>query len=316
MTSSEHQKRGRERALALCIRLYGLFLYAYPTPFRRTYGERLSRVFRDSCRATLSQHGKLSLLPLWGQTFVDLVWTACGEHWQCFKENVGSMTSSKPSRHIPARLWVALVATLLAFSVELIASLHLYLLEDASPLSQAASSASPLFRFSYDVIYFSALASGIAVCAVVGYVLVHRHRLVTVGCVLLTLLIAFGGFGGLLVHYPVSFLIFLLLLLLLTLSSFLLGQMAMARASRNLAPRPAAVLGACVSAGMVLLINLVALVLHTLILNPMSHALYMQGQITGTHLNFSLIVMVLAVVTGSGCMVCLRRAFRVPSQES
>ncbi|HEU5380791.1 MAG TPA: hypothetical protein VFV38_35660 [Ktedonobacteraceae bacterium] len=316
MARSEHKAKGGKQALAISVWLYDLFLYAYPAPFRRTYRERLVRVFRDTCRATLEKRGVLFLIPLWGQTWADLVWTACLERWQSFKENACSMVSSGHSQQLPARLWVALVATLLALSVELLASLHLYLLEDASRLSQAAYSASPLLRFSYDVIYLSALASGVAVCAVVGYALVHRRLVVTIGCVLLTLLVAGGGFGGLLVHHMLTFLVFLLLLFVLTLSSFLLGRVATARSGRDLSPRPAAVLGACVSAGAVLLVNLVALVLHTLSLNPVSHALYMQGQIVGTHLNALLLAMVLALLTGIICMVCLLRAFRLPSPQS
>lgn len=316
MAQSEQKARRRKRALAFQVWLYSLFLYAYPAPFRRTYGERLLRVFRDSCRATLQERGLLFLLPLWGKIFVDLVSSACLERWQSFKERACSMASFGNAQQWPARLWVALIATLLALSVELLASLHLYLLEDASSLSQAAYNTSPLLRFSYDVIYLSALAAGVFGCAVVGYALVRRYLVVTVGCALLTLLVALGGFGGLLVRHTVTFFVFLMLFLMLTLSSFLLGRVAMARSGRALSPRPAAVLGACVSAGAVLLVNLVALVLHTLSLNPVSHALYMQGQIAGTHLNFSLLAMVLALLTGITCMVCLGRAFRLPSSQS
>ncbi len=316
MAQLERRKRWMKRALAISAWFYGLFLYAYPAPFRRSYGERLARVFRDSCRATLEERGGLFLLPLWGRTCADLVWTACLERWQSLKENARPMASPGYSQQLPVRLRVALAATLLAFSVELLASFHLYLLEDASQLSQVASSASPLFRFSYDAVYLSALASGIAVCTIAGYALTSRHLVMTTGGVLLTFLVALGGFGGLLVPHPMAFLIFLLLLLLLTLSSSLLGRVATARSGHDLAPRPAAVLGACVSAGAVLLVNLAALVLHTLTLNPVSHALYMQGQIAGTHLNFSLLAMLLALLTVSICMLCLRRAFRVPSHQS
>jgi hypothetical protein len=316
MARSERKARGVKRAVVLSVWLYGLFLSAYPATFRRTYGERLVRVFRDTCRATLYQRGVRSLLPLWRRTFSDLVCTACLERWQSFKEKACSMASSRHSQHLPARLWVALAATLLAFGVELLASFNLYLLEDASPLSQAAYSASPLLRFSYDVIYLSALASGFAVCAVVGYALVQRHLLVSIGFVIMTLLVAFGGFGGLLVHHNVTFLVFLVIFLALTLGSFLLGRVATAHSGHFLGPRSAAVLGACVSVGDVLLVNLVALVFHTLSLNPISHALYMQGQIAGTHLNFSLLVLGMALLTLIIFMVCLGRAFRLPSHQS
>ena len=226
------------------------------------------------------------------------------------------MAASRPSQQLPARLWIALATTLLAFGVSLVASLNLYLLEDDSPLSQTAYSASPLLRFSYDGIYLSALAAGVAVCAVVGYALVQRQLLLSISLVFITLLVAFGGFGGLLVHHATTFLVFLVIFLVLTLSSFLLGRQATARSGHFLGPRPAAVLGACVSAGSVLLVNLVALVLHTLSLNPVSHGLYMQGQIAGTHLNFTLLVMGLALLTSITCIVCMARVFRLPSHQS
>ncbi len=318
MAQFEQKARGQKRALAISILLYGLLLYAYPAPFRLIYRERLVRVFRDSCRATLEKHGGLFLIPLWGRTCTDLVRTAWLERWQHFMENNSALVASEPSQQLPARLWVALIAMLLSLSVELLASLHLYLLEDASPLDQAAYIASPLLRFSYDVIYLSALASGLAVWAVVGYALIRRHLVVTFGSIFLTLLAALGGFGGLLVHHTETFLVFLGLLFILTRGSFLLGSAATARSIYvyNLSSRPAAVLRACARAGVIVLVNLVALVLHTLTLNPVSHALYMQGQIPGTHLNALLIAMVLAFLTGIICMGCLGRAFHLKSQES
>ncbi len=49
--------------------------------------------------------------------------------------------------------------------------------------------------------------------------------------------------------------------------------------------------GACVSASIALLVNVMALVLHTLSLNPVSHPLFMQGQIGQTHFNSLVIAM-------------------------
>lgn len=222
------------------------------------------------------------------------------------------MATFRHPRPVPVRLWIALAATFLALGVELLASFNLYLLEDASPLSQAAYSVSPLLRFSYDAVYLSALASGVAACAAVGYALVQRRLLVSVGLVILTFLIVLAGFGGLLVRHAATFFVLLAVFLALTLCGFLLGRVATARATRVLGPRPAAVLGACVSVGGGLLVNLVALVLHTLSLNVVSHALYMQGQIGGTHLNLSLLLLGLAPLTLIGCIVCLGRAFHLP----
>lgn len=306
----------KSRAIALSVWLYSLFLCAYPTTFRHTYGERMIRVFRDNCRAALQQRGALPLMRLWWQTVVDLIITACLERWQVFKEKSCTMATSRYTQRFPLRLWIALAATIIAFAVSLIASLNLYLLEDGSPLTQAAYSASSLLRFSYDGVYLSALAAGVAVCAMVGYALVQRTVLVVVGLVFVTLLVAFGGFGGLLVRHTATFLAFLAIFFTLTLSSFLLGRVVTTRAGRFIGQRPSAVLGACVSVGCMLLINVVALILHTLTLNPVSHALYMQGQIGGTHLNFSLIAMGLALLTLSAYIVCLGRALRLSPRQS
>jgi hypothetical protein len=46
--------------------------------------------------------------------------------------------SAQTLQPLPARLWIALAATLLAFGVEPVASLNLYILEDTSPLSRVA----------------------------------------------------------------------------------------------------------------------------------------------------------------------------------
>jgi hypothetical protein len=137
---------------------------------------------------------------------------------------------------------------------------------------------------------------------------VQRPLLVGTGLTLVALLVALGGFGGLLARHAVTFAVFLAVFLALTLGGFLLGWLVMARRGRSLGARPSAVLGACVSTGSILLINVVALSLHTLSLNPVSHVLYMQGQMGETHLNFTLLIMGLALFTLVACMVCLGRA--------
>jgi hypothetical protein len=275
----------------------------------------MMRVFRDHCRAVLQQHSVLSFVLLWLHTFSDLICTACLERWQAFKEK-NAMVTSRYSQQFSLRLWFALTATLIAFVVSLVASLNLYLLEDANPLTQAAYSVSSVLRFSYDLVYLSALAAGVAVCAIVGYALVQRTALVTIGLLIVMLLVAFAGFGGMLVRHVSTFLTLLLIFSALTLISLLIGHVATTRALRFLGQRPAAVLGACVSVSCVLLINVVALVLHTLLLNPVSHALYMQGQIGDTHLNFSLIAMGIALLALIGCAISLGFALHSPSRQS
>ncbi len=315
MAQSKPPRRGMRKAIALSEWLYGLFLYAYPTTFRRNYGTRMVRVFHDSCRDTLQQRGWASLILLWLQALCDLLITASLERWNVLKEKAHIMATNSYAAKIPPRLWVALAATVIAFAVSLVASLNLYLLEDTSHLTQAAYSASPLLRFSYDVVYLSALAAGVAICAIIGFAMVQRTMPLMVGLIVVTLLVALGGFGGLLVHHAATFMVFFVIYLALTLISLLCGRAVATRAGRSLGQRAGTILGACVSTGSVLLVNIVALVLHTLILNPVSHALYMQGQIGGTHLNFTLIVMGLALLAMIVCVVSLGNALRSPAQQ-
>ncbi len=314
MTRLSSKKRGISKALVLSTWLYGFFLHAYPATFREAYGSRMARVFRDSCHDVLQRHGVCFLVPLWLRTLTDLLVTACLERWFVLKEKTRTMNSYSPPQPFPLRLRVALTATLIAFAVSLVASLHLYLLEDASPLTQAAYTASPLLRFSYDGIYLTALVASVAVCAIVGYALVQRF--VIIGLIIVALLVAFGGFGGLLVRHPATFLVLFAIFLALILISFMIGRAVATRTGRLLGKRSAQVLGACMSVGSVLLVNVVVLVLHTIILNPVSHALYMQGQIDGTHFNFTLIVMVVAFLTMIACAMSLGRAFHLSSHQA
>jgi hypothetical protein len=316
MARSPRTKEGMRRAIACSEWLFRLLLCVYPTSFRRVYGLRMMRVFRDSCRDVLQQRDLKGLALLWLQTLYDLIINAYLERWYVLKGAVHTMTSGRDIRTTPIRLWLVLTVTLIAFVVSEISSLNLYLLEDASPLTQVAYSVSPLLRFSYDGIYLSSLAAGVAVCAIAGYTIVQRALFVMVGLIIVALLIAFGGFGGLLFRHPETFLLFFVVFVVLTLISFLCGLAVATRFGRVLGQRRAAILGACMSTGCVLLINVVALVLHTLILNPVSHALYMQGQIGATPWNFSLIAMLVALLTVIVCFVSLGRALRLLSHQS
>ncbi len=316
MARSKLPARNAQRVLAFSEWLYGFFLRAYPATFRRTYGSRMAHVFHDSCRDVLQQRGIIALIPFWFQALSDLFLNACLEHGYVIKERIRTMTTSNSGRTVPLRLWIALAATVLAFFVSLVASINLYLIEDDSTLTQAAYSASPLLRFSYDGIYLSALVAAVAMCAIIGYALVQRMDLVTVGLVVVALLVAFGGFGGLLVRHATTFLVFFVVFLALVLLSLLLGRAVARRAASRLRQRAAGMLGACVSVFSVLLVNVIALILHTLLLNPVSHELYMQGQIGATHFNFSLIAMVLAFFTLLVCAASLGRALRLPSYRS
>ena len=302
--------------LAFCVWLYALLLRAYPATFRQEYGSRMAHVFLDNCRDVLQQKSIVALIPFWLRTLSDLFLSACLEHWSVVKERTRSMTSITTMNKAPLSMWIALAATILAFAVSLVASLNLYLIEDSSSLTRLAYDASPLLRFSYDAIYVSTLAAGVAMCAIIGYTLVQRSTLVLSSLIIAALLVAFGGFGGLLVRHTTTFLVLFITFFALVIISLLVGRGVATRAMRWAGRRFAGMLGACVSMFCVLLVNVVALILHTLLLNPVSHELYMQGQIEGTHFNFSLIAMGMALITLFACVVSLGRVLHLPSRQS
>lgn len=216
------------------------------------------------------------------------------------------MASSYRYQHgLPLRLWFTLVATLLAFAVSLVASINLYLLEDGNALTTAAYGASPVLRFSYDGVYLSALVAGVMVCAIGVSSLVQDNDRVLLGLSAVALLIAFAGFGGLLVRHPVSFLVLLSAFIALTALGLWLGRVVTTHFRRHAGRRSAVVLGACTAAGSVLLVNCVALSIHTLALNPVSHALFMQGQIGETHFNSLVLALFLSLLTTALCVVSI-----------
>jgi hypothetical protein len=206
-------------------------------------------------------------------------------------------------------------ATVIAFVVSLLASLNIYLFEDANPLMRGAYGASPLLRFSYDGVYLSALAAAIAVCAVAVYTVARADAPVLRGLVAVTALVALGGFGGLLARHRATFLALTLTFAGLVLVGVLVGRAVAVRAQPRLGQQPAAVLGACASTATALLVNLVVLAPHTLALNPVSHPLYMQGQIAGTRLNSLLLGMLLELLTIVVCASSIGLALRRVSQS-
>ncbi len=287
-------------------RLYQLVLWTYPVAFRRAYGSAMVRAFRDRCLHAHRERGTGGLLHVCVAELSDLVMTALKERGEELLARLSRRTvmiaSSYTIWHFPRRLWVALVATITAFAVSLVASLNLYMLEDNNPLTQAAYSASPALRLSYDAVYVSALGAGIAVCAIMGYSLTRAGGPVTV---VVTLLVSLGGFGGLLVRHPPTFLVLVGALAGLVLISSLIGRAITPRLRHSLTERQASVVGACVSTAITLLFNVVVLVPHTLILNPVSHLLYMQGQIGDTHINSLLVAMGIELLTMICCVLSI-----------
>lgn len=182
------------------------------------------------------------------------------------------------------RLWPAALAVCAAALVAIVASADYYLIEDASPLTPAAYATYPLLRFSFDTIYATALAAGIAALLVLTRAALARTE--SPGTVApqldllalpLALLLALGGFGGLAIRQPGAFL-FLAALLLATVAGLVLVARATARRLRAVGrpARDAAALGACIAALALLALNLIIAGLHTVALAATAPALYRQ----------------------------------------
>jgi hypothetical protein len=206
-------------------------------------------------------------------------------------------------------IWLAAWATLVAVTVSVAASLMLYVLEDGNPLTDAAYRASPLLRFSYDGAYLAALVAGVAGCAIVLYAALPA-RVATGVAAGLAALVALGGFGGLLVRFPRSGLALIGSFAGLALLCLLAGWGVTRWLAPRRGPRAAALIGACAGAGVALALDAAALIAHTLAINPISHALYMQGQINETHFNALLIGMVAQALMVALCVLLLVVALR------
>lgn len=209
------------------------------------------------------------------------------------------LAGSTPARALlPAsrRLWAAALALCAAALVAIVASADYYLIEDASPLTDAAYAAQPLLRFSFDAIYATALAAGVAAVLVVTRAALARTGSLALAApqldllaLPLALLLVLGGFGGLAIRQPSTFLI-LAALLLAVVGVLMLLARAVARRLRA-AGHPAgeaAALGACIAALALLALNLAGAGLHTVALAATAPALYRQTLHTlGPHAHLS-----------------------------
>ena len=284
------EMNGRSGRRSLPLRLFRVALWLYPREFRKRHGKELWQTLRDLAEETRTV-GWLAGTRFWLAVFAD---TLAG----ALMERMSAM------RGISWASWLATGATLVALAVSVVASGNLYALEDGNPLTGTAYSASPLLRVSYDGAYLAALVAGVVGVAIVAYAALPA-RVATAATVGLAALVALGGFGGLLARYPLSGLAliggFVGLAALCLLAGWGVARWLAPRAGR----RAAALVGACAGAGVALAVDAAALIAHTLALNPVSHALYMQGQIGGTHFNALLIGMAAQGLTAALCGLLL-----------
>ncbi len=203
-----------------------------------------------------------------------------------------------------------------AFVVSLLASLNLYLLEDQNPLTLIAYRSAPLLRVSYDAAYISALVAGVMMFALLVRLFAPRGRAALAAIGALAVVVALGGFGGLLVRAPLNFLALFAGFGALTLLCLFVAERTSARLRDASSDRSAALMGSCAGVIVALLVNAAALAPHTVALNPVSHALYMQGQIPGTHLNALLLGAALQLLLVGALGLSLLVALRLPGRAS
>jgi hypothetical protein len=93
-------------------RLHRLLLHLYPSNFRRNYGKPMVHVFRDQCRETVHQHGKLGLVGLWLYIVADTFAAAFIEHRAAWKKRLSTPTPIVYSlRHVLVLLPLVTVIT-------------------------------------------------------------------------------------------------------------------------------------------------------------------------------------------------------------
>ncbi len=68
--------------IAFSVRVYQVFLLAYPAQFRQEYGSHMLLVFRDGCLRVVRQGGTNGMLKFWGITLLDLIQSVISEHIQ------------------------------------------------------------------------------------------------------------------------------------------------------------------------------------------------------------------------------------------
>ena len=68
--------------VAFSVRVYQVFLFAYPTQFRQEYGLHMTQVFRDGCLRVVRQDGTNAMFKFWALTLLDLIQSVLSEHMQ------------------------------------------------------------------------------------------------------------------------------------------------------------------------------------------------------------------------------------------
>jgi hypothetical protein len=68
--------------IAFSVRVYQVFLIAYPTQFRQEYGSHMMQVFRDGCLRVIRQDGTNGMPKFWALTLLDLIQSVISEHMQ------------------------------------------------------------------------------------------------------------------------------------------------------------------------------------------------------------------------------------------
>jgi len=69
-------------SIVFSVRVYQLFLNAYPTKFQQEYGLQMAQVFHDCCLRAVRQGGTNGMLKLWAVTLFDLIQSVISEHRQ------------------------------------------------------------------------------------------------------------------------------------------------------------------------------------------------------------------------------------------
>lgn len=79
----------------LSCRIYRVLLAAYPSDFRREYGQSMLQVFRDSSRDAAMRSRKVATVNFWLTILCDLVVSASKQHLENFGQENGAMNNMR-----------------------------------------------------------------------------------------------------------------------------------------------------------------------------------------------------------------------------
>jgi hypothetical protein len=102
--------------LSASERVYRLLLFVYPKTYRREYGPPMIQVYRDLCRNSYRQRGRVGLASLWLRLLADLFTSSIGQHLDALREGILMTDKERDQAIVAANLPLSVVGRLGLYS--------------------------------------------------------------------------------------------------------------------------------------------------------------------------------------------------------